>query len=77
MIPEAIRIPLDEFERHVWLIAKNRPVVAYCTSPNEGSSASLAQKLLERGYRQVWALRGGFDAWRNAGYPVESKRQAA
>jgi rhodanese-related sulfurtransferase len=31
MIPEAIRIPLDEFERHVLLIAKNRPVVAYCT----------------------------------------------
>lgn len=31
MIPEAIRIPLDEFEPHLLLIAKNKPVVAYCT----------------------------------------------
>ena len=30
MIPEAIRIPLDEFESHLSLIAKNRPVVTYC-----------------------------------------------
>jgi rhodanese-related sulfurtransferase len=31
MIPEAIRIPLDEFEQKLSLIAKNRPVVTYCT----------------------------------------------
>jgi rhodanese-related sulfurtransferase len=31
MIPEAIRIPLDEFESHSRLIAPNRPVVTYCT----------------------------------------------
>jgi rhodanese-related sulfurtransferase len=37
----------------------------------------LAQKLMERGYRSVWALQGGFQAWLNAGYPVESKRQVA
>jgi len=37
----------------------------------------LVQKLQERGYEDVWALEGGFDAWRNAGLPVESKRQAA
>jgi rhodanese-related sulfurtransferase len=37
----------------------------------------LAQKLRERGYQNVWALQGGFDAWRNAGMPVESKTKAA
>jgi rhodanese-related sulfurtransferase len=37
----------------------------------------LAQKLLELGYKNVWALKGGFDAWLNAGFPVERKRQAA
>ena len=31
MIPQAVRIPLDEFESHSSLIAKNRPVVTYCT----------------------------------------------
>jgi rhodanese-related sulfurtransferase len=37
----------------------------------------LAQKLRERAYKNVWALRGGFDARRNAGLPVESKQGAA
>jgi rhodanese-related sulfurtransferase len=31
MIPGAIRIPLDEFERHLPQIPKVRPVVTYCT----------------------------------------------
>jgi len=37
----------------------------------------LAQKLREQGYKNVWALKGGFDAWRNAGLPVVSKEEAA
>jgi rhodanese-related sulfurtransferase len=31
MMPEAMRVPLDDFERHLSQIPKNRPVVAYCT----------------------------------------------
>ena len=31
MMPEAIRIPLDESEQNLSLIAKNRPVVTYGT----------------------------------------------
>jgi Rhodanese-like domain len=31
MLPEAIRVPLDEFEQHLSQIPKNRPVVTYCT----------------------------------------------
>lgn len=30
-IPEAIRVPIDEWEKHLLEIPKNRPVVAYCT----------------------------------------------
>jgi rhodanese-related sulfurtransferase len=37
----------------------------------------LAQKLLDRGYKNAYALKGGFHAWQNAGLPVESKRSAA
>jgi rhodanese-related sulfurtransferase len=36
----------------------------------------VAQKLREHGY-QAWALEGGFDAWREAGLPLESKQKAA
>jgi rhodanese-related sulfurtransferase len=31
MMPDAIRVPLDGFERHLSQIPKNRPVVTYCT----------------------------------------------
>jgi rhodanese-related sulfurtransferase len=31
MIPEAIRVSLDELEESLPRIPKNRPVVAYCT----------------------------------------------
>jgi rhodanese-related sulfurtransferase len=31
MMPEAIRVPLDDFEHHLSQIPKNRPVATYCT----------------------------------------------
>jgi rhodanese-related sulfurtransferase len=31
VIPGAIRVPVDELEKHLSRIPKNRPVVAYCT----------------------------------------------
>jgi rhodanese-related sulfurtransferase len=57
MLPQAIRVPLDKLEERLSRILKTRPVVAYCTSPDEGSSASLERKLRERGYKNVWAAK--------------------
>jgi rhodanese-related sulfurtransferase len=31
MIPQAVRVPLDSFEEHLYDIPKNKPIVAYCT----------------------------------------------
>ena len=31
MVPGAIRVPLDELQKNLSRIPKNRPVVAYCT----------------------------------------------
>lgn len=31
MMPGAIRIPLDELDRHLAQIPKSKPIVAYCT----------------------------------------------
>jgi rhodanese-related sulfurtransferase len=33
----------------------------------------VAQQLREQGFRQAFALKGGFDAWKAAGGPVEPK----
>ena len=37
----------------------------------------MAQMLLDRGWMDVHPLRGGFDAWRAAGYPIEPKTRKA
>lgn len=38
-------------------------IVVYCACPNEVSAARLAARLRAAGYRNIWALRGGYDAW--------------
>jgi rhodanese-related sulfurtransferase len=37
------------------------------------SSARVAQRLLEQGWKNVHPLYGGFEAWEKAGLPVEPK----
>ena len=76
-IPGAIRVPTDDVESRLDKIDRTSTIVTYCTSPNEGSSAGVAQILTEKGYPRAFALRGGFDAWVGSGYPVEEKAAAA
>ena len=76
-IPGAIRVPADDVDRHLNEIDRAATVICYCTCPNEESSSRVAQRLTEREYERVFALRGGFDAWVGSEYPVETKPQAA
>jgi hypothetical protein len=66
--PEAVDAP--DFRLAV---EPDQVIVAYCTSPDEATSAAVAQKLRERGYRRVRILKGGLGGWTNARLPVESK----
>lgn len=55
------------------IIAAYRPdqkVVVYCSCPNEVSAAWMAKKLIEAGFQDVLPLKGGIDAWRDAGRAV-------
>jgi rhodanese-related sulfurtransferase len=36
----------------------------------------VALKLRSLNYEDVFALKGGFDAWKRAGYPLEAKETA-
>ncbi|CAN5260739.1 hypothetical protein BH24ACT19_BH24ACT19_12080 [soil metagenome] len=46
-----------------------RPIAAYCTWPDEATSARAARRLNKLGF-EATALKGGFDAWK-AKHPVE------
>lgn len=47
-----------------------RPVVVYCSCPNEISAAAVATQMRKLGYADVRPLLGGIDAWRDAGHSV-------
>ena len=52
-------------------LPRDRTIIAYCTCPNEMTSARVAHFLQSQGY-DAWALRGGLSGWRAAGYPLAS-----
>ncbi|MBL0183191.1 MAG: thioredoxin fold domain-containing protein [Chitinophagaceae bacterium] len=58
-----------EFERRIAFIDKNKSVYVYCLSG--GRSAAAAAKLRKTGYENVYELRGGTNAWKAAGKPLE------
>ena len=67
-IPGAVNIALQELDRKMAKIAKDKPVVVYCRSGNR--SASAARQLLQAGYAEVYDL-GGIIEWARQGLPVK------
>jgi membrane protein DedA with SNARE-associated domain/rhodanese-related sulfurtransferase len=56
------------------IIAKyphDQKVVIYCSCPNEISAAWMAKQMSEAGFSDVVPLRGGLDAWRDAGRQLQ------
>jgi len=70
-IPGAIHVPLEEVDRHIGHLPRDRDIVLYCTCPSEASAARVAKILMSHGFKQVRPLHGGLDAWIAAGYAVE------
>ena len=70
MLPGAVRIGPSELAKHADAIPRDRDVVLYCTCPSEETSAKVALTLHKMGVYRVRPLRGGFDGWKDAGYPL-------
>lgn len=72
-IPGAYRVHYSELKKHISKLPRDRIIVPYCTCLNEASSARAAQIILNHGFKKVYPLKGGFDAWLEAGYPLAPK----
>ncbi len=70
VLPGALRIGPTDLAAHKELLPLDRDVVLYCTCPSEETSAKVAMQLHKLGIYRVRPLRGGFDGWKNAGYPL-------
>ena len=71
-IPQTdLTIPFDQIQQNLdqLLEDKDAKVVLYCRS--DRMSRIAAEELVGMGYTNIWNLDGGFNAWKNAGYPME------
>lgn len=73
-IPGAVLIPLSDLATRLGELDQNAWIIPYCTWFAEESSARAALLLLEHGFTKVTPLLGGFNAWVQAGYPVEASK---
>jgi rhodanese-related sulfurtransferase len=74
-IPGSVRLSPEDLDSGIGGLELDttHPVVAYCTCPDEATSARIAQKLRKLGFKDVRILKGGLGAWTNAGLPIESR----
>ncbi|MGH9595030.1 MAG: rhodanese-like domain-containing protein, partial [Bryobacteraceae bacterium] len=71
-LPGALRVAPDDLAARVHEIPRDRDIILYCTCPNEETAAHTALKLHRLGVERVRPLRGGYDAWKKLGYPMDA-----
>jgi rhodanese-related sulfurtransferase len=68
-IPDTdINIPYDQIEKQIdkFPTNKNAKIILYCRSGSMGDTA--AKSLVRLGYKNVFNLEGGYNAWEATGY---------
>ncbi len=70
VLPGAVRVSPADLTAHQADLPRDRDVILYCTCPSEETSAKVALQLHQFGIDRVRPLRGGFEGWRDAGYPL-------
>lgn len=70
-LPGALRLSPDRLMEQASGIPRDREVVLVCTCPSEATAARTALHLRKAGIPHVRPLYGGFDGWKERGYPLE------
>jgi phage shock protein E len=73
VLPGAIVIDYfsSDFSQQLSKLDKTKPVFLYCAVG--GRSGKAMQQMQQAGFKTVYNLAGGMEAWRKAGYPVAKK----
>jgi membrane protein DedA with SNARE-associated domain/rhodanese-related sulfurtransferase len=70
MLPGAVHIPPEKLMEAQPVIPHDCEIFTYCTCPNEKTSIRAALSLQKMGHTRIHPVRGGFDAWKQRGYPL-------
>lgn len=71
IIPGAQRLAPKEVIENPALIPREKDTVVYCTCPSDETARSILNRALALKFFRVRFLRGGLEAWKAQGYPVE------
>lgn len=69
-IPGAVNIPLNELEKHLRSLDRDKEVIAYCRGPYCVLAFEAVARLRRKGL-DARRLQDGFPEWQLAGHPVE------
>jgi len=72
----SLRFENSTLEQHLAEIPHDRPVVVFSDCPGDETTVQAAQFLRKNGWNDVHKLIGGFDAYLEAGLPVEAVSKA-
>jgi len=68
-INTAVNIPLSDIKNKISELDKNKTIITYCKNGLRGQTA--ANLFVKNQFTNIYALKGGFDAWQKAGLPIE------
>lgn len=76
-VPGAVNLPPESWANlteppKIAGLSRERQVLVYCSQESCDDSLKLANKLFNLGFTQVMAFTGGFRAWDEAGFPVDT-----
>jgi rhodanese-related sulfurtransferase len=75
VIPGAKRLSPEEVIANPSLIPRDQDSIVYCTCPSDKTSRAVLHRALAIGIQRVRFLKGGLEAWKAKGFPVESYDQ--
>ena len=61
------------FEHQLEKLDKSKPIFVYCAIG--GRSGSAVQLMQKKGFKKIYNLDGGINAWQRAGYPITSLKK--
>jgi rhodanese-related sulfurtransferase len=72
IIPGAIRIAPKDIAEQTTSFSRDQPSVIYCTGAHDDTSKMVLGKARALNFTNVKLLKGGLEAWKAKGYPVEA-----
>jgi rhodanese-related sulfurtransferase len=72
-ISGAIRLIPDELDGKLGEVPRGRQVVTCGASENDGQGERVATELMRKGFTEVRPVRGGFEAYVQAGGPISPR----